>query len=464
MRNETFTAEYSHYPAATAVTSAARAADSVALPQNAARASIVAIDAAVEAWRAAEPRAAQASVGAMTDQVRADMVLWERSKVFDFYLVPLWAGDRPQWAARAWADLKICLPEDQDWDVWIDWYEERLRGGSRGKEYEFVFANVPQEEWDRGPAAANAWIKTHLPKPKEGDTKDLAEGDSLKQQAALYAFQLADGRIAVAPEEAKPEDREATKDFLDELRRKAAEQRERLMRVQADARLQRTLALLDQRLAPPLEQICIGLVLSSLRSLESDVRAYDTEEGRREHAPDLISGLDDLAGTVHDFASQFPRSREILANQFALDLVEEPRALDAAAEASESVAAAAEAHPELVSGDSPDVLREPKEFVEGARTIADRAKFVGLRLLTVLNFGRIVAQAREIAVDAGGELRKQAPKAAAGVGDGRGEPRNRPLARRKRPQTVVGDWWRDRRDQPGGRTPRRRLRSLIEDL
>ena len=154
MRNETFTAEYSHYPAATAVTSAARAADSVALPQNAARASIVAIDAAVEAWRAAEPRAAQGSVGAMTDQVRADMVLWERSKVFAFYLVPLWAGDRPQWAARAWADLRNSASRRiRIGDVWIDWYEERLRGGSRGKEYEFVFANVPQEEWDRGPAA-----------------------------------------------------------------------------------------------------------------------------------------------------------------------------------------------------------------------------------------------------------------------------------------------------------------------
>ena len=168
MRNETFTAEYSHYPAATAVTSAASAADSVALPQNAARASIVAIDAAVEAWRAAEPRAAQASVGAIADQVGADIVLyWERSKVFDFYLVPLWAGDGPNGPARASGRPQFALPEDQDWDVWIDWYEERLRGGSPGEAYEIVFASVPQEEWEEGPAAANAWIKAHLPKPKE---------------------------------------------------------------------------------------------------------------------------------------------------------------------------------------------------------------------------------------------------------------------------------------------------------
>jgi hypothetical protein len=56
---------------------------------------------------------------------------------------------------------------NHNWDVWIDWYEERLRGGSRGKDYELVFASVPAEEWDKGPAAANAWIKAHLPKAQE---------------------------------------------------------------------------------------------------------------------------------------------------------------------------------------------------------------------------------------------------------------------------------------------------------
>jgi hypothetical protein len=106
----------------------------------------------------------------------------------------------------------------------------------------------------------------------------------LGQQAALYTFRLAEGRIAVSPEDARPEDREATRDFLDESRRKAAELRERLVRVQADTRLQRTLTLLDERLAPPIKEIRVGLVLSSLRSLQSDVRAHDTEEGRKEHA------------------------------------------------------------------------------------------------------------------------------------------------------------------------------------
>jgi hypothetical protein len=280
---------------------------------------------------------------------------------------------------------------------------------SRGETYELVFARVPLGVWDKGPAAANAWIKAHLPHPKENDSKD---GDGLEQQAALYTFRLADGRIGVAPEGVKPENPEATRDFLDESRRKAAELRERLARAQADARLQRTMALLDERLAPPMESIRVGLLLSSLQSVESDVRAYDTEEGRKEHAADLIAALDDLAGTVRDFASQFPRSREILANQIALELIEEPGALDAAIQASESVADDAASHPELVEGSAPEALREPKESAESARTTADRAKHVGLRLLTVANFGRIVAQARALAVESWNEARKEIPRAA----------------------------------------------------
>ena len=77
----------------------------------------------------------------------------------------MWSSRKPEWIERAWADLQTELSYDGHWDVWVDWYEQRLCGGSRGEDYELVFASVPQEEWDKGPAAANAWIKAHLPKP-----------------------------------------------------------------------------------------------------------------------------------------------------------------------------------------------------------------------------------------------------------------------------------------------------------
>ena len=77
--------------------------------------------------------------------------------------LPLWVDGAPEWANQAWAILQEVLPEEGYWEVWIDWYDRRLLGGSRGETYELVFASVPLEVWDQGPAAANAWIKEHLP-------------------------------------------------------------------------------------------------------------------------------------------------------------------------------------------------------------------------------------------------------------------------------------------------------------
>ena len=125
-----------------------------------------------------------------------------------------------------------------------------------------------------------------------------------------------------------------------------------------------------------------------------------------------------MAETVRDFVSQFPRSREIIANQIALEIVEEPRALDAAISASDDLARAAESSPLLIEPAMAPALREPRRSVEDSRTIADRAKQIALSLLTVANFGRVVAQARELAIDSLGEAQKQVPKAAGNVAAG----------------------------------------------
>jgi hypothetical protein len=75
---------------------------------------------------------------------------------------PLWPDDVPAWANTI--ECEGALRAYGDWDVWADWYEQRLRGGTRGEAYELVFASVPEEEWDKSSAAANAWIKANLPK------------------------------------------------------------------------------------------------------------------------------------------------------------------------------------------------------------------------------------------------------------------------------------------------------------
>ncbi len=101
------------------------------------------------------------------NQIRSDIEATQRDGVGTLLGAPLWRQREPTWVRPAVESLRVALPGDEDWDVWFDWYEQRLRGGSPGEAYEVVFGSVPQEEWDKGPAAANAWIKAHLPKDRE---------------------------------------------------------------------------------------------------------------------------------------------------------------------------------------------------------------------------------------------------------------------------------------------------------
>ena len=69
---------------------------------------------------------------------------------------------RPNGCAIRWWNLEADLPREDDWQVWIDWYNRRLKGVSDPEEIELVFATVPDKEREAGPAAANRWIKERL--------------------------------------------------------------------------------------------------------------------------------------------------------------------------------------------------------------------------------------------------------------------------------------------------------------
>ncbi len=393
--------------------SAALAADSVyyaaALP-TAANDAAEAADAAAHAVVNADPLWAALSGDArFLDAGGAVVKLADR---------PLWPSGNPTDVVDLWDQLKAAMTTGEDWEVWTRWYDERLVGApSRGEAYEVPFANVPNEVWDEGPAAANRWIKEHLPRePKTSDdSQDKGqENELLKQKAAPFAFRVVNGKIDVAPEDAVAIDEQVARDFHAEAKRKAAELKERLARAQADKRLQDSLARLDDYLGQNVEDIRPGLILSALRSLESDHRAYDTEEGRKEHAPELLAMLDDLAGTVRDLAAAYPKTREIIANQFALDLEEKPASLEKLEAASDKLAEAAEKHPKIVAPAAAKALREPGRAISESRTPKDRTGQLALRLLSVQNFLRIIASS-EIVRDTGRHISKVAPPAVATV-------------------------------------------------
>ena len=114
-------------------------------------------------FAAAYAAAAATADPAVRMEIRLDASALQRLGARELAELPLWRRSLPDWWKRNWGSLKLALPGNEDWDVWIEWYEERLLGGSRGETYELVFASAPQEVWDRGPSAANAWIKAHLP-------------------------------------------------------------------------------------------------------------------------------------------------------------------------------------------------------------------------------------------------------------------------------------------------------------
>jgi hypothetical protein len=167
--------------AAYAADAAARAAEAADAARDAAR--VVADAAAADVWDSVQADAAAAPI--IGPQGLADL--------------PLWPAAIPDWANVRWARLVVDLPKGEDWDVWIDWYENRLHGGSRGEDYELVFASVPQEEWDKGPAAANAWIREYLPPSRQADKGEEGAEPQIQDRESLESWLIGQNReVAVA--------------------------------------------------------------------------------------------------------------------------------------------------------------------------------------------------------------------------------------------------------------------------
>jgi hypothetical protein len=73
---------------------------------------------------------------------------------------PLWLIEFPIWANEAWLRLRdTLLNMGEDWDVWVDWYERRLRGSPATEPVELAIANIDNSVWSQGPEIANAHVK-----------------------------------------------------------------------------------------------------------------------------------------------------------------------------------------------------------------------------------------------------------------------------------------------------------------
>lgn len=110
----------------------------------------------------------KSAISSLFSALRADAELLEWNSGLEFVgRRKLWSDKKPKAVIDSWVQLKACLLSEnkernnnENWQVWTDWYEARLHGRDPWpEEVEVACALIPDEIWKQGPAAANAEIK-----------------------------------------------------------------------------------------------------------------------------------------------------------------------------------------------------------------------------------------------------------------------------------------------------------------
>ena len=71
----------------------------------------------------------------------------------------LWSSV-PDWAFVGWAALEhVLLSAHQDWEVWTDWYEARLKAGEADQAIEVARVTIPDGTWNLGAGRVNVIIR-----------------------------------------------------------------------------------------------------------------------------------------------------------------------------------------------------------------------------------------------------------------------------------------------------------------
>lgn len=199
---------------------------------------------------------------------------------------PLWPGGAPETAAENWKALVDLLRPEEHWRVWIDWYEARLKGEVWSEARELIYASVPEERWELGPAAANAWISEQL--------------GALQNPIGSQFTRGPDGRIDIVPdpptsEPASEAEQRETYDEMQFLAGQLAELGENVLGALAKG-AKRLAASLDANYADASTRR-VYLAGNYMRQM---LAAHDTAKSVRESAsnPDPYPSPEELAPAV----------------------------------------------------------------------------------------------------------------------------------------------------------------------
>jgi hypothetical protein len=70
------------------------------------------------------------------------------------------------------------LAAKQDWEVWTNWYEDRLESRVRAEERELAYVRIENDLWEKGPAIVNAEIKRRIGAETAPDLREQVISDA----------------------------------------------------------------------------------------------------------------------------------------------------------------------------------------------------------------------------------------------------------------------------------------------
>jgi hypothetical protein len=188
------------------------------------RASTV-IDYALDAAESKRPEALKLLLEALATDAG---LLSERFSAVTLAHSQLWPGQIPDWVRTSWGELKSTLLDaDENWEIWTNWYEERLAGDTTDQDMEIARVSIDNNVWRQGPRLVNAHIKGLIEGPKifqdalADEPENLPNADAIpRQTAAASQFALdAQGQLDLLPDAPLPDDMQ--RETYQEVRYKA---------------------------------------------------------------------------------------------------------------------------------------------------------------------------------------------------------------------------------------------------
>lgn len=323
--------------ATTAASDAASTANSGAANSSAVRAALSAADSALsiaisthQVFKTAARSAANSAISCGSDGWKAINVDVRQlndgryGRLFSGLMSrPLWLEEIPSSIEEAWQSV-VAENRTSHYAPWIDWYNAVLNGNDYfGPDLTLRIAQQPGEWWDRPAEKVNADIAAWLRERDNQKDDFINKADEVQKQLvqrpAAASFGWTGDRLSVnAPTPLPPAS--LAQDFLDEVRMKALDLRDRLPTTNVAPRVRNSLNGVIAILPEQATDLRPGLLRSRARSLHADATAYAGQFQDGELPVDATAMLLDLSGGLRDLEGCFPELRDIEREIAALNL------------------------------------------------------------------------------------------------------------------------------------------------